>query len=141
MKTLDDAIRLAVKAHEGQKDKNHQPYILHPLRVMLAVSTDYEKMVAVLHDVVEDTQITMTHLIDAGYPKEVVDAVYIMTKSSPLRYDDYIEGVKQNPIARTVKIADIRDNASPMRLYMLDPDTIDRLTKKYSKALKFLLEE
>ena len=140
-KNLDDAIQLAVQEHSGQKDKNLQPYILHPLRVMLAVSNDYEKMVAIMHDLVEDTTVSIAFLITQEYPTEVVDAIDAMSKRSEETYMQYLVRVKANPIARTVKISDIRDNGSPMRLYMLAPNTIEYLSKKYAKAMKYLLEE
>ena len=140
-KIIEDAIELATEAHRDQKDKNGQPYIYHPIRVMLAVQSDYEKMVAIMHDIIEDTNWTLEDIAMEGFPNEVVKAVKAITKKKNQPYDEYLEIVKANPIARTIKIADVRDNASPMRLYMLSPDTVIRLTKKYSMALKYLLEE
>jgi len=138
-KAIEDAIEVATEAHKGQKDKNGQPYIYHPLRVMLAVQSDFERMVAIMHDVVEDTNWTIEDVAAENFSNEVVKAIKAITKKKNQSYEEYLEIVKADPIARTVKIADIRDNASPMRLYLLDPETIIRLTEKYSKALRFLL--
>jgi len=141
MKTLEDAIMIAAEAHKGQKDKNGQPYILHPLRVMLAMNSDYEKIVAVMHDVVEDTDWTIEDIANEDFPNEIVKGVKAMTKKKGQSYDDYLKIVKQNAIARSVKLADIDDNGSPKRLFMLTPEDAQRLTAKYAKAKQFLLIE
>jgi len=139
-KTIEDAIELATEAHRGQVDKNGELYIYHPLRVMLAVSTDYEKMAAVMHDIIEDTKWTIEDLAVEGFSNEVVKAIKVITKRKDQSYDDYLKLVKDNPIARIVKIADIRDNSSTNRLFKLEVDDITRLANKYAKGLKFLLE-
>jgi len=139
-KTLEDAIILATEAHRGQLDKNHSPYILHPLRVMLAMSSDLHKMIAVLHDAVEDGGITLQDLAGQGYPNEVVKGVKSLTKKENQSYDDYLAGVMENPNAIPPKIQDVKDNFSLMRLIHLDAETVQRLTKKYTKALQVLLK-
>lgn len=139
-KTLEDAIILAVEAHRGQLDKGHNPYILHPLRVMLAQSSDVQMMIAVLHDAVEDGGITLQDLAGQGYPNEVVKGVKAITRNENQSYEEYLEVIMENDIVIPVKIADVKDNFSPARLMHLDPDTVQRLTKKYTKALQILLK-
>ena len=132
------AIEIAAKAHYGQTDKVGEPYIFHPLRVMLAVQGIKERCVAVLHDVLEDTDMTEGELYGLGMTSDIVVTVKAMTKKTGEDYDSYIRRVAGNPCARVVKIADIRDNASPIRLYKLQPATVQRLTSKYVKALQHL---
>ncbi|SDD92066.1 phosphohydrolase [Actinokineospora iranica] len=140
MFTLDDAIRIARDAHDGQLDKCGMPYIGHPLRVMNAVTGERERMVAVLHDVIEDTAVTADDLLAAGCPPEVVTAVVAISKEPAESQSDYLTRVSANPIALTVKYADIADNSSPARLAQLDVATRDRLSAKYAQALAFLAQ-
>jgi (p)ppGpp synthase/HD superfamily hydrolase len=114
---LDSAIALAKVAHTGQTDKAGKPYFSHPLRVMDGVTTYEEKMVAILHDTVEDTDITLDKLRELGFPETVIAAVDAITKpkqSEP--YETYIERVSQNQIARRVKVADLKDNLDLSRI-------------------------
>lgn len=136
--TLDDAIQVARRAHEGQLDKAGRPYIGHPLRVMGAVTGEHERMTAVLHDVVEDTEVTLTDLAAAGCPIAVLDAIAAISKRPGEDVRAYLARVVANPIARTVKRADIADNLSPDRLARLDADTRERLRAKYEVALGLL---
>ena len=136
--TLDDAIQVARQAHEGQLDKSGRPYIAHPLRVMGAVRDPHERMTAVLHDVVEDTGVTLEDLTAAGCPAEVVDAVAAISKKPGEDADAYLARVAANPIALAVKRADIEDNMSPERLSRLDEETQERLRAKYQAALRVL---
>ncbi|OLF08777.1 phosphohydrolase [Actinophytocola xinjiangensis] len=138
--TLDDAIQLARRAHEGQLDKSGRPYIAHPLRVMGYVSGTHERMTAVLHDVVEDTPVTLADLTSAGCPAEVVAAVEAISKQPDESREQYLERVRANPIALTVKRADIADNLSPDRMVRLDTATQDRLRTKYEAALTALAQ-
>ncbi len=139
--TLEDAIVLATNAHRGQTDKVGEPYILHPLRVMFSIDpwlTDH-RIVAVMHDVLEDTAVTVESLFTIhDVPASLIQALVSMTHLTNESYADYIQRVKLNDIARTVKIADIRDNTSMERLLRLDKPTIDRLLKKYQPALTVL---
>lgn len=137
--TLEDAIVLATNAHRGQVDKAGRPYILHPLRVMLGVESLYERMAAVLHDVVEDTRVTLPDLIDFGYPREVTDAVDHLTRRTDETYAAFIDRCAVNPLALRVKIADVRDNLSPGRLALLSLKDSLRLSKRYERALTRLL--
>ena len=136
--TLDEAIQLARRAHEGQLDKSGRPYIAHPLRVMGRLRDEHERMTAVLHDVVEDTSVTLDDLTTAGCPPEVVAAVAAMSKHPGEDQTTYLARVAANPIARAVKRADIADNMSPERLSRLDPSTQARLSAKYESALRQL---
>lgn len=136
--TLDDAIQVARQAHEGQLDKSGRPYIAHPLRVMGGVRDPLERMTAVLHDVIEDTGVTLEHLTAAGCPAEVVTAVAALTKQPGEESDAYLTRVAANPIALAVKRADIADNLSPERLERLDAETQQRLRTKYEAALRVL---
>ncbi len=140
MFTLDDAIALARRAHEGQLDKSGQPYIGHPLRVMSRVTGEHAQMVAVLHDVIEDTWVTADHLAAAGCPPEVVEAVIAISHLPGEPQRDYLTRVAANPLALLVKRADIADNSGPERLARLDARTRRRLTEKYATALRILDE-
>ncbi|MCR8981983.1 HD domain-containing protein [Brevibacillus laterosporus] len=132
-----EAVLLATKAHANQQDKGGQPYILHPLRVMMYMPSDEARAVAVLHDVLEDTDVTADDLREAGFPKEVVEAVMILTKNSKEDYDSYIKRVKQNQLARAVKIADIKDNLDLTRIAEPTEADVARI-EKYKRALKEL---
>jgi (p)ppGpp synthase/HD superfamily hydrolase len=140
MPTLEDAILLAVQAHRGQKDKNGTPYVLHPLRMMLRLMTDAERMVAVLHDVVEDTPHTLEDLRRAGYPEEVVQAVDCLTRRDTETYDEFIERLKPNPLAYKVKIADLEDNMDVRRISEIKESDFERL-RRYRKAWAELMGE
>ena len=132
---LEEAIALARRFHDGAVDKGGRPYIEHPLRVMARVSTDQEKLAAVLHDLLEDTELSATDLVAAGCPARVVQAVDALTRRPDETYDDFIEGVLTDPVARSVKLADIADNLDPDRLAQLDPDQASALRAKYQRAL------
>lgn len=136
--TLDEAIQTARRAHEGQLDKSGRPYIAHPLRVMGTLRDEHERMTAVLHDVVEDTSVTLADLTAAGCPEEVVAAVAAISKQPGEDQAAYLARVSANPIARAVKRADIADNMSPDRLSRLDSATQERLRAKYESALQQL---
>jgi (p)ppGpp synthase/HD superfamily hydrolase len=136
--TLDEAIQVARRAHEGQLDKSGRPYIAHPLRVMGKLRGEHERMAAVLHDVVEDTSVTLADLAALGCPAEVLAAVAAISKQPGEDQATYLARVAANPIARVVKRADIADNMSPDRLSRLDPATQARLRTKYESALQQL---
>ncbi|MEU4741471.1 HD domain-containing protein [Actinosynnema sp. NPDC023658] len=136
--TVDDAVRLARAAHEGQVDKSGQPYIGHPLRVMARVSGEHARMAAVLHDVLEDTSVTEGDLLAAGCPPEVVSTVLALSHREGESQEDYLARVLTDPVAVEVKRADISDNTSPARLARLDPATRDRLRAKYARALDII---
>jgi len=112
MSLLEKAISIAVEAHKGKKDKAGQIYILHPLRAMFRVDTEDEKIVAVLHDVVEDHSDVwpVKRLRKLGFPKRILDALDCVTKHEGESYEDFIKRSASNPIALKVKLADLEDN-------------------------------
>ena len=132
--TLEDAIIMASRNHAGQTDKLGEPYILHPVRVMSKLSDPAARIVAVLHDVIEDTTVTIDEIRNAGASKEIIDALLVLTKDEDRDYEQYLRAVRANPLARMVKLADIEDNEDPGRLNKLPKETRKRLQKKYSKA-------
>ena len=138
MSTLQRAIEIATEAHKGQLDKSGKDYIGHPLRVMEMGKSENEKIVGVLHDVIEDTDWTFEALAEEGFSKDVIDALRCVTKlSENENYDDFIERVKKNPLAVAVKINDLSDNMDIRRLPYLSDKDVKRL-KKYLKAYKQL---
>lgn len=137
--TLEDPILLAAQAHRGQADKAGQPLILHALRVMLRLDSDLERIVGVLHDVIEDTGHTLDSLRERGYSEEVLRALDCLTKRDGETYEQFVERVRTNPIARRVKIADLEDNLDLRRLLELTGEDLERL-KKYQRAWLQLTE-
>jgi GTP diphosphokinase / guanosine-3',5'-bis(diphosphate) 3'-diphosphatase len=116
MSTLERAIAIAANAHAGQTDKGGQPYILHPLRVMLRVSTEFERMAAVLHDVVEDSDVSLEALSAEGFPDEVVSAVEALTKRPGETRIQAAHRAAANTVARVVKLADNAENLDISRI-------------------------
>jgi len=137
MADLEEAIRIAVEAHRGQKDRAGAPYVLHPLRTMLRVRTDAERMAAVLHDVVEDTAWTLDDLQARGFPAEVLDAVDALTRRPGEDYDASVERAAAHPVARRVKRADLEDNLDLRRLDAVTADDVERLGR-YLRAWRRL---
>ena len=141
MSTLERAIEIASEAHKGQYDKAGNDYIGHPLRVMDMGRSEEEKIVGVLHDVVEDTDWTFEMLAAEGFSQDIIAALKCVTKiSENENYDDFIERVKKNPLATAVKINDLSDNMDIRRLPYLSDKDVKRL-KKYLKAYKKLVGE
>lgn len=138
MSTLERAIELAARAHAGQRDKGGHPYILHPLRVMQAVSSQAERIAAVLHDIVEDTAITFDDLLAEGFSVEVVDAVRALTKFDGETREQAARRIVRNPIARAVKLADIADNMDLSRIPNPTERDFERL-RQYEVARGILL--
>jgi (p)ppGpp synthase/HD superfamily hydrolase len=137
MATLERAIALACEAHAGQVDKAGEAYILHPLRLMLAVQGESARIAAVLHDVVEDSSTTLDDLRAAGFAPEVVAAVAALTKREGEDYLDFVRRASANPIARVVKRADLLDNLNLDRISA--PTEKDRARiQRYQAALKVL---
>ncbi|MBP6965488.1 MAG: HD domain-containing protein [Armatimonadetes bacterium] len=127
--TLEDAVVLAVRAHQGQKDKAGESYILHPLRVMLKQDTEIGMMAAVLHDVVEDTSWTFDGLRDQGCSEDVLALIDQLTRRDGEEYSDYLARIRTDPTARSVKLADLEDNLNVLRLRQITPKDADRLNK------------
>lgn len=129
---------MAKQAHYGQKDKNGKPYLYHPFRVMCNMQTTEEMTVAILHDVVEDTVVTIALLQGRGFDKAITNAIDAISRRPGEKLRGYLERVKQNPLALKVKFQDIVDNMCPSRLGKLPDRDRERLGKKYAFCLKFL---
>ena len=133
---ISRALDIAVKAHEEQVDKGGNPYIWHPVRVALHSHSDEEKIAALLHDVIEDTSVTMDDLAKAGFSEKVLDAIQCLTKKEGEEYMDFIQRVSGNEIAAKVKIQDLNDNMDVSRLNGRKPSKMDT----YKQALDYLTE-
>ena len=141
MSTLERAIEIATEAHHGQLDKAGKDYIGHPLRVMAMGRTLDEKIVGVLHDVIEDSDWTFGMLQNEGFSPEVIEALRCVTKTSENEnYDDFIDRIRKNPLATAVKLNDLTDNMDIRRLPYLSDKDVKRL-KRYLKAYKRLTGE
>ena len=132
--TLERAIAIAATAHAGQVDKGGAPYILHPLKVMLRMTTLEERIVAVLHDVVEDCEISLDDLRKEGFSEVVLSAIESVTKVSGESYEDFVERAAQNPIGRVVKLADLEENSDLSRIASPSWDDLERV-EKYRRAI------
>lgn len=135
---LQFALELAIEKHKNQKDKSGKPYILHPLHVMETVKSDDAKIVAVLHDIIEDTDVTEEDLLNAGLSKHIVDAIVILTRSRDEDYMDYVKNLSSNPLAKEVKLADLQHNMDLRRLSTLKERDLDR-NRKYQIAYHYLI--
>lgn len=133
MSTLERAIAIAVAAHAGQTDRAGAPYILHPLRVMLRVTSDDERIVAVLHDVVEDTDWTLEKLRAEGFSETVLAALANVTKRPGEDYAAFVERAASHPVSHAVKRADLEDNLDVRRLPEVTARDAERL-EKYRRA-------
>ena len=131
------ALKVATKAHEGQLDKAGNIYIEHPKYVASLVKEDNEKIVALLHDTIEDTTVTFEELEQYGFDKEIIDALKLLTHDSKVKYFDYIDKIKTNELARKVKIADLTHNSDISRIKELTQKDNERIVK-YKKALEML---
>ena len=131
------AMKLCYEAHKDQVDKTGVPYVFHPFHVAEQMTSEASTIVALLHDVVEDTDYTLDDIAAAGFGKEIVDAVALMTHEDDVPYLDYVANLKDNPIAREVKLADLAHNSDQSRLGEIDEETRQRL-EKYKKAMALL---
>jgi len=136
-KILAKAIEIAVNAHTGQTDRAGKPYITHPLRVMNSVNTIEEKVVAILHDVIEDTDTTSEDLMNAGIPQILIDEVLALTHDPDVDYDIYVHQIAKHKIASKVKLADLKDNMDMTRLNEISEKDIERM-KKYHRNYIYL---
>jgi (p)ppGpp synthase/HD superfamily hydrolase len=139
-RTPADALALATAAHAGQVDKAGRPYLEHVVAVAdrLTGHGDHAVMAGLLHDVVEDTAVTLDELRTLGYPEDVVSAVDAVSRRSDETYNDLVRRAAADPLGRLVKIADNAHNSDPARLAELDPATAERLRRKYAKARQIL---
>ena len=132
------AMKLAFAAHKDQLDKSGIPYVFHPIHLAEQMESEETAIVALLHDVVEDTEYTLQDIAAMGFPQEVLDALALMTHDKAVLYMDYVAQLKENPIARTVKLADLRHNSDLTRLDAVDEKAHARI-EKYRKAMTELL--
>ncbi|PDY36663.1 GTP pyrophosphokinase [Bacillus wiedmannii] len=136
---IEIAHEIAKTAHAGQVDKAGIGYIKHLETVAIFVNTTEEKATAYLHDVLEDTEITANDLLSAGIPHNIVEAVQVLTKEKYTPYFEYLSKVKEDSLARTVKLADLKHNSDRSRLARITDNDLKRL-EKYRKAIQFLEE-
>ena len=134
---LELALSIATKAHRGQFDKAGIDYIEHPIFVASQVDSEEEKAVALLHDVIEDSSVTAEELLNAGLPETVVTAVQILSKKKGQDYQTYLKTVKSNPLARAVKLADLKHNSDLLRHETITDKDLERL-EKYKKDIDYL---
>ena len=139
MPTLERAIRIACKAHEGQRDKGGDAYILHPLRVMLRMSTEPTRIAAVLHDVVEDSSWSLEDLAREGFSQEVRNAVDALSRREGEDYLDFVRRAAADPVAAPVKRADLEDNLDLGRIEIPTDRDRERI-RRYERALDLLTE-
>ena len=138
MSTLERAVAIAATAHEGQRDKADAPYILHPLRVMLRVTSEAERITAVLHDVVEDCAgWSFERLLGEGFSNEIIEALQSVTKRDGESYEDFVARACKNPIGRRVKLSDLHDNCDLSRISKPTDKDHQRIAR-YRKAIAFI---
>ena len=131
------AMKLCFEAHKGQVDKTGVPYVFHPFHVAEQMTDEATTVVALLHDVVEDTEYTLEDIAALGFGQDIVGAVALMTHEDDVPYLDYVARLKSNPLARVVKLADLAHNSDLSRLGKVDDETRRRL-EKYKKAIALL---
>lgn len=129
MSNLDTALAIAIQAHAGQVDKAGQPYILHPLRLMFQMATEEEMITAVLHDVVEDSDVTLDALRQAGFSEKLITAVAAVSRQDDETYEEFIRRLRPNALAAKVKLADLTDNMDARRLKTITPKDLARIEK------------
>lgn len=132
------AMNLAYNAHHGQFDKGGVPYIFHPIHLAETMDDEISTCVALLHDTVEDTGVTLEQLAQE-FPREVVEAVALLTHAEDVEYFDYVRNIKQNPVAVKVKLADLAHNGDPKRVS--NQGNAEKRREKYAAARKILTEE
>lgn len=130
------ALKISFNAHKDQVDKSGMPYVYHPFHLAEQMDDEYSTCVALLHDVVEDTDTTLDDLAKI-FPKEVIDAITLMTHDDSVPYLDYVKEIKNNPIATKVKLADLKHNSDLTRLDKVDYKALERV-EKYKKAIDIL---
>lgn len=133
MNIIEKSLEIALNAYSGQKDKAGKTYILHPLRIMHKMETEEEMSVALLHDVIEDSDYTAEDLLSNNIPTEVVNAVQCLTKIKGETYEEFIERVLINNLASKIKTVDIEDNINILRLNSVENKDLERIAK-YHKA-------
>lgn len=136
-KDTKKALKICFDAHKNQTDKSGLPYVFHPFHLAEQMETEETTIVALLHDVVEDTDITLEDLKEKGFSKEIIDAIALMTHDDDTDYMDYVREIKKNPIAKAVKLADLKHNSDLSRMDVIDEKVLER-RKKYLEAIEIL---
>lgn len=131
------ALKISFEAHKNQTDKSGMPYVYHPFHLAEQMDDENSVCVALLHDVVEDTDLTLADLIQAGFPEEVTDALVLMTHDDLTPYMEYVERLSHNPIAAKVKLADLAHNSDLTRLDVVQEKDRERVLK-YHRAMELL---
>lgn len=131
------AMKLCFEAHKDQVDKSGMPYVFHPFHLAEQMTDEATTVTALLHDVVEDTDYTLNDLRAMGFPAGAVDAIAMMTHDPEVPYLDYVAKIKTNPVARAVKLADLRHNSDLSRLDTVDEKALERV-EKYRRAIRLL---
>lgn len=135
----DLALKTAIRAHDGQKDKSGRSYIMHPIRVAERCQGMKAKIVALLHDCIEDTNVTPDYLHHLGFPEEIVNGVMSVTRGERESYEDFIKRAGKHPLGKEVKLADLADNLDVRRLKEITDADISRM-RKYLKAWHYLTQ-
>lgn len=136
----DLALKIAIKAHEGQKDKSGREYIMHPIRVAERCVSAKAKIVALLHDTIEDTEVTPDFLRSQGFPEEIMEGILSVTKQEGETYEDFVCRAAKNPLGKDVKQADLEDNMDIRRLKEISDEDAERL-RKYLSAWQYLTSQ
>jgi len=136
--TLERAIEIAARTHAGQVDKGGAPYVLHPLRVMLRVAPGAQQIVAVLHDVVEDSEVTFEDLEREGFSAEVISGLRAVTKIEGESYEDFVARAALDPVGKAVKLADLMENSDLSRIAEPSQKDLERVAK-YGRAIEYLM--
>ena len=134
------ALKVCFDAHKEQFDKTGMPYVFHPFHLAEQMDDELSTVCALLHDVVEDTEITFDALFEMGFPKIVLDVLTLLTHEEDMPYMEYVKKVATNPIAKKVKIADLMHNSDVTRLDQIDEYVIKR-NEKYAEALRLLTKD
>lgn len=131
------AMQISFDAHKEQKDKSGLPYVYHPFHLAEQMKDEIATCVALLHDVVEDTDMTFEKLLELGFTTEIIDALKLLTHDDSVPYMDYVKEIAKNPVAKAVKLADLAHNSDLTRLDIVDEKTLKR-AEKYKKAMELL---
>ena len=133
------ALKLCFDTHKDQVDKSGMPYVFHPFHLAEQMDDEMSTVCALLHDVVEDSEMTFDGLSDMGFPSEVIEVLRLLTHEDEVPYMDYVREIKNNPVARKVKLADLKHNSDSTRVDQAD-DRMLRRWEKYREAIRILSE-
>ncbi len=131
------AMKICFEAHKNQKDKTGLPYVFHPFHLAEQMTDETTVIAALLHDVIEDTDLTLENLKKEGFGDTVLEALTLLTHDPAVPYMEYIESIRHNPVARAVKLADLRHNSDLTRLNQICDNDLQR-NEKYLEAIRRL---